>query len=167
MVIVDRLTKVAHFIPVKTTYKGTQLEELYMTQIVCLHGLPKKIISDRGSQFTSRFWKSLHESMDTKLNISSAYHPQIDGQTKRINKVLEDMLRAWALKHGGSWDKSLPYCHTRFWKANQMRTMYVPRSETHVHNGYIIGHHHTLLKVNSGKGTLLHQDVQDIHSVIT
>jgi hypothetical protein len=78
-VIVDRLTKVAHFIPVKTTYKGSQLTELYMDRIVCLHGVPKKIVSDRGSQFTSRFWKRLHDNMDTKLNFSLAYHPQTDG----------------------------------------------------------------------------------------
>jgi hypothetical protein len=80
-VIVERLTKVAHFIPVKTTYKVSQLAELYMARIVSLHGVPKKIILDRGSQFTSRFWKSFHENMDTKLNFSSAYHPQTDGQT--------------------------------------------------------------------------------------
>ena len=67
------------------------------------------IVSDRGTQFTSRFWQKLHESMDTKLNFSSAYHPQTDGQTERTNQVLEDMLRACVLKHGGSWDKSLPY----------------------------------------------------------
>ena len=101
-VIVDRLTKVAHFIPMKTTYPGAQLAELYMSRIVCLHGVPKKIVSDRGTQFTSRFWKRLHESMDTKLNFSSAYHPQTDGQTERTNQVLEDMLRACALKHGRS-----------------------------------------------------------------
>jgi hypothetical protein len=58
-------------------------------------------------------------------------------------------------------------CHTRFWKANRMRIMYVPELETHVHSDYIIGHHHTLLKINSTIGTLLHQDVQDIHRVIT
>jgi hypothetical protein len=108
-VIVDRLTKVAHFIPVKTTYLGAQLVELYISRIVCLHGVPKKIVSDRGTQFTSRFWKTLHESMDNKLNFSSAYHPQMDGQTERTNQLLEDMLRACALKHGRSWDKSLPY----------------------------------------------------------
>jgi transposase InsO family protein len=71
--------------------------------------VPKKIVSDRGSQFTSRFWKSFHENMDTKLSFSLTYHPQTDGQTERTNQVLEDMLRACALKHGGSWDKSLPY----------------------------------------------------------
>jgi hypothetical protein len=103
-VIVDRLTKVAHFIPVKTTYTGARLAELYISRIVCLHGVPKKIVSDRGTQFTSRFWQKLHESMDTKLNFSSAYHLQTDGQTERTNQVLEDMLRACALKHGGSWD---------------------------------------------------------------
>jgi hypothetical protein len=74
-VIVDRLTKVAHFLPVRTTYTGAKLAELYMTRIVCLHGVPKKIVSDRGTQFTSRFWEKLHESVDTKLNFSSAYHP--------------------------------------------------------------------------------------------
>jgi hypothetical protein len=69
-VIVDRLTKVAHFIPVKTTYSGAKLAELYISKIVCLHGVPKKIVSDRGTQFTSRFWQKIHESMDTKLNFS-------------------------------------------------------------------------------------------------
>jgi hypothetical protein len=73
-VIVDRHTKVAHFIPVKMTNSGAKLAELYMSQIVCLHGVPKKIVSDRGSQFTSKFWEKPHESMDTKLNFSSAYH---------------------------------------------------------------------------------------------
>jgi hypothetical protein len=71
-VIVDRLTTVAHFISVKTTYSGAKLTELYMSQIVCLHGVPKKIVSDRGSQFTSKFYEKLHKSMDTKLNFSSA-----------------------------------------------------------------------------------------------
>jgi transposase InsO family protein len=98
-VIVDRLTKVAHFILVKTTYSGAKLAELYMSRIVCLHGVPKKIVSDRGSQFTSKFWEKIHESMDTKLNFSSAYHPQTDEQTERTNQILEDMLRACALKY--------------------------------------------------------------------
>jgi hypothetical protein len=74
-VIVDRLTNVAHFIPVKTTYFGAKLAELYMSRILCLHGVPKKIMSNRGSQFTSKFWEKLHESMDTKLNFTSTYHP--------------------------------------------------------------------------------------------
>jgi hypothetical protein len=78
-VIVDRLTKVAHFIPVKTTYSGLQLAELYMLRIVCLHGVLKKIVSDRGTQFTLKFWERLNETLDTQLRLSSAYHPQTDG----------------------------------------------------------------------------------------
>jgi transposase InsO family protein len=101
-VIVDRLTKVAHFIPVKTTYSGPQLAELYMSRIVCLHGVPKKIVSDRGTQFTSRFRERLHKALDTQLRFSSAYRPQTDGQTERVNQILEDMLRAWALQYGRS-----------------------------------------------------------------
>jgi hypothetical protein len=69
----DRLTKVAHFIPVKTTYKGSQLAKLYMSRIESLHGVSKKIILDRGSQFTFRIWKSFHENTDAKLNFSLAY----------------------------------------------------------------------------------------------
>jgi hypothetical protein len=108
-VIVDHLTKVAHFIPVKMTYSVAKLAELYMSRIMCLHSVPKKIVSDRGSQFTSNFLEILHESMDTKLNFSSVYHPQMDGRTERTNQILEDMLRAYVLKYGKSWDKSLPY----------------------------------------------------------
>jgi hypothetical protein len=79
-VIVDRLTKVAHFILVKKTYYGAKLVELYVPRIMCLHGVPKKIVSDRGLQFTSMFWEKLHESIDTRLNFSSAYHLQTNGQ---------------------------------------------------------------------------------------
>jgi hypothetical protein len=64
-VIIDRLTKAAHFILVKTTHSGPQLAKLYMSRIVCLHGVPKKIVSDRGTQFTSKFWERLHETLDT------------------------------------------------------------------------------------------------------
>jgi hypothetical protein len=108
-VIVDRLTKVAHFIPIKTTYSGAKLVELYMSRVVCLHRVPKKTVLDRGPQFTSKFWEKLHKSMDTKLNFILAYHPQTDGQMKRTNQILEDMLRACALKYGKSWNKGLPY----------------------------------------------------------
>jgi transposase InsO family protein len=96
------LNKSCPFHLVKTTYSGAKLVELYMSRIMCLYGVPKNIVSDRGSQFTSKFWEKLHESMDTKLNFSSAYHPQTDAQTERTNQILEDMLRACALKYGKS-----------------------------------------------------------------
>jgi hypothetical protein len=125
-VIVDRLTKVAHFIPVKTTYSGAKLAELYMSRIVCLHGVPKRIVLDRGSQFTSKFWEKLHESTDTKLNFSSTYHPQTDGQTEWTNQILEDMLRVCALKYGKSWDKSLPYAEFSYNNSYQASIKMVP-----------------------------------------
>jgi hypothetical protein len=106
-VIVDHFFKVAHFILLKTMYKGAKVTELYIAKIMCLHGVPKKIVSDRGTQFMSRFWEKLHEAMDTRLNFSSVYHPQTDGQTERINQILEDMLRACALKESKSSDKCL------------------------------------------------------------
>jgi hypothetical protein len=108
-VIKDRLTKVAHFIPNKTTYSRPQLAEMYMLRIVCLHGVSKKIVSDSGTQLTLKFWERLHETLDTHLHFSSAYHPQTDGQTERVNQILEDILRICALHYGRSWDKSLSY----------------------------------------------------------
>jgi hypothetical protein len=106
-VIVDRLTKVTHFISVKTTYSRLQLAELYMLRIVYLYSVPKKIVSDRWIKFTLRFWEMLHETLDTQLRFSFAYHPHTDGKIERVNQILEDMLRACALQYRGSWDKSL------------------------------------------------------------
>ena len=96
----DRLTKVAHFIPVKTIYRGDKYAQLYVDHILRLHGVPSRIVSDRGPQFTARFWKSLHALLGTKLDFSSAYHPRTDGQTERVNQILEDMLRACVLTYG-------------------------------------------------------------------
>ena len=98
--IVDQLTKVAHFLPVRTNYGGEKLAQLYVNNIVKLHGVPSRIVSDRETQFTSKFWKSLHKAMETKLDFSSAYHPQTDGQTERVNKIMDDMLRACVLTVG-------------------------------------------------------------------
>jgi transposase InsO family protein len=80
-----------------------------MSRIVCLHGVQKKIVSDRGTQFTSHFWQQLHEALGTHLKFSSAYHPQTDGQTERTNQILKDMLRACVLQDQSGWDKRLPY----------------------------------------------------------
>jgi hypothetical protein len=118
-VVVDRLTKVAHFIPVKTTYTSDRLAKIYMNQIVCLHGVPKSIVSDRGTQFTSHFWRQLHESLGTRLEFSTAFHPQTDGQTERVNQVLEDMLRARDLDYGSSWDDNLPYVEFSYNNSHQ------------------------------------------------
>ncbi|KAI3796222.1 hypothetical protein L1987_38888 [Smallanthus sonchifolius] len=107
-VIVDRLTKSAHFLPIRETYSSEKLAEVFINEIVSRHGVPLSIVSDRDTRFTSRFWKRFHESMGTRLNISTAYHPQTDGQSERIIQTLEDMLRACIIDFGGSWDSHLP-----------------------------------------------------------
>ena len=93
----------------RETIRADQLAELYISRIVSLHGIPKRIISDRGSLFTSRFWESFQTAMGTRLSFSTAYHPQTGGQTERVNQILEDMLRACVLSFGANWEKSLPF----------------------------------------------------------
>src|SRR3954464_1954396 len=102
-VIVDMLSKVAHFLHVKTTYQSSNIVELYVARIVSLHGVPKNIVSDRGTQFTSRFWKKFQEGLGTRLDFSTAYHPQTDGQTERVNQRFKAMLRACVLEYGSKW----------------------------------------------------------------
>jgi len=107
-VIVDRLTKMAHFIPVSTIYRAPKYAEIYLQRIVCLHGVPKMIISDHGTQFVACFWEQLQTALGTQLIRSSAYHPQTDGQTERVNQILEDILRACVIHYDKNWDKCLP-----------------------------------------------------------
>ncbi|GJT47340.1 putative reverse transcriptase domain-containing protein [Tanacetum coccineum] len=107
-VIVDRLTKSAHFLPMKKTDNIEKLAQLYLKEIVCKHGVPMSIISDRDSLFTSRFWKSLQEAVGTQLDMSTAYHPETDSQSDRTIQTLEDMLRACVIDFGNSWDRHLP-----------------------------------------------------------
>ncbi|GJS73436.1 putative reverse transcriptase domain-containing protein [Tanacetum coccineum] len=106
-VIVDRLTKSAHFLPMREDYKIDRLARLYLNEIVARHNVPISIISDRNSRFTSRFWQTMQEALGTKLDISTAYHPQTDGQSECTIQTLEDMLRAYVLDFGGSWDVDL------------------------------------------------------------
>ncbi|GJS32854.1 putative reverse transcriptase domain-containing protein [Tanacetum coccineum] len=107
-VIVDRLTKLAHFLPMKKTDTMEKLTQLYLKEIVCRHGVPISIISDRDSHFTSRFWSSLQKALGTNLDMSTAYHPQTDGQRERTIQTLEDMLRAYVIDFRSSWDRHMP-----------------------------------------------------------
>jgi hypothetical protein len=86
-----------------------KLVDLYLEHILRLHGVPRSIVSSQGSQFIAQFWRSLHGSLGTSLDYSSAFHPQTDGQTKRVNQVLEDLLRACVLTYNTDWEKSWPY----------------------------------------------------------
>ena len=96
-VVVDYLSKVAHFIPVKTTYTSAKSAKIYMTRIVCLHGVPRTIVSDRGTQFTSKFWKGIFKGFGTNLNFSTTYHLEYDGKIESVNQVIEDMLRMYVM----------------------------------------------------------------------
>jgi len=107
-VIVDRLTKSGHFILINISFPVSQLAEIYIREIVKLHGVPSRIVSDRDPRFTSRFRKSLQKALDSKLRLSSVYHPQTDGQSKRTFQSLEDLLRVCVLEQGGTWDSHLP-----------------------------------------------------------
>ncbi|KAJ9555712.1 hypothetical protein OSB04_010326 [Centaurea solstitialis] len=107
-VIVDRLTKSAHFLAIRESFTSEQLADLYVKEVVRRHGVPVSIISDRDTRFTSRFWERFHADMGTRLHFSTAYHPQTDGQSDRTIQTLEDMLRACVLDFGGSWDTYLP-----------------------------------------------------------
>ncbi|KAI9095331.1 hypothetical protein K1719_026365 [Acacia pycnantha] len=100
-VIVDRLTKSAYFLPVNVNYSPEKLAEIYIQEIIRLHGTTKSIISDRDPRFTSRFWQALRQALGTKLRFSTAYNPQTDGQSERTIQTLEDMLRACVLDFKG------------------------------------------------------------------
>ena len=107
LVTVDTLTKVAHFSPVRTTYIEKNIAQVFLRDIVRLHGVPCKIISDKDSLFTSSFWRELQSALGTRLNFSTVYHPQTDSQTKRVNQVLEDMLRMYVMDHQVKWEEYL------------------------------------------------------------
>ena len=106
-VIVDRLTKSAHFLDVRMTFTLERFYRLYIQEIVQLHGVPVSIVSDRDPRFTMHFWKSFQKAMGTRLMMSTTFHPQTDGQSERTIHVLEAMLRACILDHKGSWEEHL------------------------------------------------------------
>ena len=107
-VVIDRLTKSAHFIPIREDYSAEKLAQIYVREVVSLHGIPISIISDRDGRFLSHSWESFQSALGTQLDLSTAYHPQTDGQSERTIQTLEDMLRACVIDFGGSWDKFLP-----------------------------------------------------------
>ncbi|KAM0035077.1 putative nucleotidyltransferase, Ribonuclease H [Helianthus debilis subsp. tardiflorus] len=107
-VVVDRLTKSAHFLPIRESCNSEKMAEVYTNEIISRHGVPVSIVSDRDTRFTSRYWRKFHEELGTQLHISTAYHPQTDGQSERTIQTLVHMLRACVMDFGGSWDDHLP-----------------------------------------------------------
>lgn len=107
LVIVDRLTKMAHFIPTRTSVTAKEVAVLFLEHIFKLHGLPRKIISDRDARFTGHFWQALFESLGTEIALSTAFHPQTDGLTERMNRTLKQALRAYVNAAQNNWDELL------------------------------------------------------------
>jgi hypothetical protein len=107
MVVVDKLTKVAHFIPLKTTHKATEVVDIFLKEVARLHEIPKTIVPDRDLKFTSNFWKGLFKGFRMNMNFSTSYHPESDGQTKRMNRVIEDILRMYVMDKPSKWEDYL------------------------------------------------------------
>jgi transposase InsO family protein len=107
VIFVDMFSKMVHFVPTRTTATAPDTARIFFDNVFKLHGLPKSIVSDRDAKFTSRFWKSLFNTLGTKLAMSTAFHPQTDGQTERANRTLEDMLRAFTSYRQNDWDLQL------------------------------------------------------------
>ncbi|GJJ76346.1 hypothetical protein EMPS_08705 [Entomortierella parvispora] len=125
-VFVDKLTKQAHFVPSTTSATAVDVAHQFFDNIFKLHGTPTSIISDRDTRFTSRFWQELHRLMDVKLALSTAYHPQTDGQTEVMNKTLKTMLRAFIDNKQSNWDQLLPSLEFAYNNAVNASTGYSP-----------------------------------------
>ena len=109
MVVVDKLTKEAHFIPIKSTHKTDDIAKIFMKENFKLHGFPKAIVSNRDVKFISNFWKGLFVDFGRKLNFSMAYHSHTDGQIERVNQVLEDMLSMYVMDKPTKWEDYLHF----------------------------------------------------------
>jgi transposase InsO family protein len=108
MVVVDKFTKYCHLITLSHPFKAMEVAQLFLDNIYKLHGLPAKIITDRDLLFTSSFWEELMKMLGIKLNFSTAYHPQTDGQTKRLNQCIEGYLRCMVFQRPKEWSKWIP-----------------------------------------------------------
>jgi hypothetical protein len=126
MVWVDLFSKMAHFIPCKTDVDAEGVASLFVRTIFRWHGLPRAIVSDRDSKFTSAFWTSVMEILETSLKLSSSYHPQTDGQTERVNRILEQTLRHYVDYEQTNWDKYLALAEFAYNSAVQSSTGYSP-----------------------------------------
>ncbi|KAI3807760.1 hypothetical protein L1987_23694 [Smallanthus sonchifolius] len=122
-VIVNRLTKSAHFLAIKETDKMEKITRIYLKEVVSRHGVPISIISDRDTRFPLRFWQSLQKALGTRLDLSTVYHPQTDGKTKRTIQTLEDMLRACVIDFGNNWKTHYNSYHTSI-KATPFEALY-------------------------------------------
>lgn len=126
LVVTDKLSKMSHFIPTNINVTAEQTVQLFIDNVFKLHGLPSKIISDRGPQFTAKYWTQLWRTLQTRLNISTAYHPQTDGQTERTNSTLQSILRHYVHWNEATWDRHLPLVEFAYNNHVHTATQYSP-----------------------------------------
>ncbi|CAI7879496.1 unnamed protein product [Closterium sp. NIES-54] len=126
LVVIDKFSEMGHFIPTHTTARTEETAQLFLKHIISQHGIPTTLISDRDPKFTSKFWKELMSLMGTRLAMSSAYHPQTDGQTERLNQIMEQLLRAACKDDINKWDLHLPVLEFAYNNAKHAATGETP-----------------------------------------
>ncbi len=137
LVVVDRLTKMAHYIPCKETTDTRQFAQMFITHIFRLHGLPLDITSDRGSLFTADFWKELTRELSIDRRLSTAYHPETDGQTERVNAIMEQYLRAYCNYQQDNWAELLTtaeFCYNNTVSSTTKQTPFFANYGYHPNN---------------------------------
>ncbi|CAI7783068.1 unnamed protein product [Closterium sp. NIES-53] len=126
LMVIDKFSKMDHFIPTNATATAEATACLFFDRIITIHGIPATLISDRDPKFTSKFWKELMGLLGTKLAMSSAYHPQTDGQTERLNQVVEQLLRTACKDDVSHWDTQLPTLEFAYNNASHAATGKTP-----------------------------------------
>ena len=165
LTVVDRFTKMTHFLPCTKTINNKETADIIMKEVFRLHGLPNDIISDRGPQFISKFWKHLLEMLKVSCKLSSSYHPQSDGQTERTNQTLEQYLRCFINYQQDDWVDFLHFAEFAYNNSVHSSTRYTPFfANIGYHPRWMMIEHPEILKNPTAKYHLLL--LQEIHTTL-
>lgn len=160
LVVVDRFSKMSHFIPCNKAISAQQTAQLIMQNVVRLHGLPDNIVSDRGTQFVSKFWTRLFELLGTKINLSSAYHPQSDGQTEIVNQILEQYLRCTINYQQDNWCSLLPFAEFAY-----NNTIHSSTKKTPFYANYGFHPQFNILTPNISQNPSAENQITELHKI--